>query len=261
MVNYLNSSAERSARVAKYINIDGATGANCPGNPAPVSCMNLARNPASFMGPINVHFPDHGHTQMVTSDQTFVEQYRFLTGEDPATTLVLPVPPGEVQIAGKVINFPANTGLDGATLDLYEVHDDSGIRKDASPVATFSIGPTGEWGPVSVNGKKYYEFHLVRTDVAYQGHYYLQPFIRSNYLIRLLASPPGSAIITNTASGPDHSAAVVIRYKEWWADQGAGSDIERATGAPLGRPGGGPAPTATPRTRRADGQQDRRARA
>jgi len=227
MVNYLNSSPARSARVAKYINIDGATGVNCPGNPAPVNCKGIwgQGNPLRVMGTNNVYFPNYGHTQTVTDADSFAEQYKYFTGEDPATTLVLPVPPSEVQIAGKAINFPANTGLDGATLQIWAVHDNSGIRKDTSPMATFSIGPTGEWGPVAVNGKKYYEFTLIRPDVDYVGNYYLQPFIRSDYLVRLLGSPPGSAIVTNTASGPDHSAAVVIRYKEWWADQGAGSDI------------------------------------
>ncbi|MDP3939571.1 MAG: alpha/beta hydrolase [Deltaproteobacteria bacterium] len=227
MINYLNSSAARSARVAKYINIDGATGANCPGNPAPVNCIGVwgQGNPARIMGANNVYFPDFGHTQTVTAPESFAAQYKYLTGEDPATTLVLPVPAGEVQIAGKLINFPANTGLDGATVHLYEVHDATGVRKDVLPVAMFDIGPTGEWGPVAVNGKKYYEFHLMRSDVDYEGHYYFQPFLRSNYLVRLLASPVGSAIVANTASGPDQSAAVLIRYKEWWADQGAGSDI------------------------------------
>jgi len=227
MVNYLNSSPERSARVAKYINVDGATGVNCPGNPAPVNCKGIWGQgvPGRAMGTNNVTFPNFGHTQTVTAPESFAEQYKFFTGEDPATTLILPVPPGQVQIAGKAINFPANTGVDGATLQIWEVHDNSGIRKASSPMATFTLGPTGEWGPVSINGKKYYEFTLIRPDVDYVGNYYLQPFIRSDYLVRLLASPPGSPIITNTASGPDHSAAVLIRYKEWWSDQGAGSDI------------------------------------
>jgi len=227
MVNYLNSSPERSARVAKYISIDGATGATCPGNPAPVDCLGIFGQglPGRMMGPNNVYFPNFSHTQTATSDLSFAEQYKFFTGEEPATTLVLPEPPGEVEIAGKLIDFPANTGVDGATVEIWEVHGNSGVRKDSSPMAVINIGPTGEWGPVKVNGQKYYEFAVTRPGSATVVHYYRQPFIRSNYLIRLLASPPGSPILTNTATGPDHSAAVIIRYKEWWSDQGAGSDI------------------------------------
>lgn len=230
MVNYLNSSPERSARVAKYINIDGATGEACPGNPDPVDCMNIARNPASMMGPINVHFPDYGHTECVTADASFVEQYRFLTGEEPRTTLVLPEPPGQVEIAGKVINFPENTGVEGATVELWEVNPATGARKYAEPEAVFTLGPSGEWGPVQVNGQKHYEFMVLRPDSDRVAYYYRQPFLRSNYLVRLLSSYPDSGIIQNTEVGPDHAAAVLIRYREWWGDQGADNDVLEING-------------------------------
>lgn len=230
MVNYLNSSSERSARVAKYINIDGATGVDCPGNPAPVECLGIAANPARLMGPNNVHFPNQTHTQLVTSAESFVAQYEFLTGEEPVTTLVLPEPPGEVEIAGKVINFPANTGVDGATVELWEVHPATGARKYAEPHAVFNLGPSGEWGPVAVNGQKHYEFSVMRPDSENVAHYYRQPFLRDDYLIRLLSSSPSSPIIQLTEVGPDHAAAVLIRYKEWWGDAGASNDTLEING-------------------------------
>jgi hypothetical protein len=43
-------------------------------------------------------------------------------------------------------------------------------------------------------------------------------------LIRLLATPADSAILKITATGPDHTALVVLRYYEWWSDQGAMND-------------------------------------
>jgi len=230
MVNYLNSSPERSARVAKYINIDGATGVNCPGNPEPVDCLGIAANPARLMGPNNVHFPDQTHTQLVTSAESFVAQYEFLTGKEPKTTLVVPELPLLVKIAGKVINFPANTGVDGATLQIWEVDGDTGARKGSSPKAVFNIGPTGEWGPVRVNGQKHYEFTVMRPDSENVAHYYRQPFLRDDYLIRVLSSSPDSGIIANTDVGPNHAAAVLIRYKEWWGDAGASNDTLEING-------------------------------
>lgn len=226
MVGYLKSSPERSARVAKYINIDGATGASCPGNPAPVNCLGIFGQgiPGRTMGTNNIYLPDQSHTQTVTSEQSFVAQYGYLTGKAPKTNLVLPEPPGQVEIAGKLVDFPVNTGINGGTVEIWEVHGNSGVRKDSFPMVVINIGPTGEWGPVHVNGQKYYEFAATRPDSARITHYYRQPFIRSDYLIRLLSSPPTSPIIVNTATGPDHSAAVLIRYREWWSDQGAGSD-------------------------------------
>jgi pimeloyl-ACP methyl ester carboxylesterase len=226
MVNYLNSSPERSARVAKYINIDGATGANCPGNPAPVNCMGVwgQGNPARAMGANNVYFPNFGHTQTVTAAESFGVQYEFLTGAPPATTLVVPEDPEEVEISGKLINFPANTGMAGAVLNVWEVNGATGHRISGVPVATYAIGASGEFGPLAVNGQRYYEFEAVRTDVDYTGHIYYQPFIRDDHLIRLLASPPGAATVTNAPRSPDHLNAVLIRYKEWWSDQGAGNN-------------------------------------
>jgi pimeloyl-ACP methyl ester carboxylesterase len=72
MVNYLNSSPARTARVGKYVNIDGTFGASCPGNPLPVDCMGVwgQGNPARIMGTNNLCFPDYGHTQTVTADES-----------------------------------------------------------------------------------------------------------------------------------------------------------------------------------------------
>jgi hypothetical protein len=229
MNTYLNNSPARSARVAKFIGIDSASAgvvAVCPGNPVPVPCKGIYRseNAALMLGDDNVYLAEHGHVQAVTSEESFVEQYMFLVGRAPDTTLVVPEPPGEVEIAGKLVNFPANTGLEGAKLELWEVHGFSGARKQRRPEAVFEIGASGEWGPVRVDGTQHYEFAVIRGDVDYQGHSYYQPFLRDDYLVRLLATPPGAATVVNTARGPDHASTVLIRYKEWWSDQGAQSD-------------------------------------
>jgi hypothetical protein len=236
MNNYLNSSPERSARVAKYIGIDSSSAGAvpvCPGTPEPVPCMGIYRTPenaALHLGDNNVYLPEHGHTQAVTSPESFVEQYKFLTGNEPWTTDVVPEFPLFVKIAGRAIYFPANTGVDGATLRLWEVDGNTGVRKGSSPKAVINIGPTGEWGPIRVNGDKYYEFELTRPDVNFVTNYYFQPFIRSNYLIRLLSSPADSGILANTDRGPNHSSMVLIRYKEWWGDQGASNDTLEISG-------------------------------
>ena len=210
MNNYLNSSPARAARVAKHIAVDGGP-ANCASIPTVCTVITAASM-------------NQGHTQSVTSAESFARQYEFFTGEAPATSLVVPEDPDDVEIAGRVINFPANTGLDGSTLRVWEVDGATGHRKATGPLATIPIGASGEWGPLAVNGQRYYEFETLRNDVDYTGHGYYQPFIRSDYLVRLLASPPGAATVTNAPRSPDHTNAVLIRYKEWWSDQGAGSD-------------------------------------
>jgi pimeloyl-ACP methyl ester carboxylesterase len=228
MKDYLNSSPERSARIAKFIGLDSqSAGVNplCPGNPDPVPCIGIYRddNPAN-MGPNTIRLPMHGHTQCVTSVESFVEQYKFLTGKEPKTTLILPEPPGQVDISGRAINYPANTAAVGSTLQIWEINGDTGARIAAVPKTTINIGPSGEFGPINVNGKKNYEFTLIRPEVDFVTHYYFQPFIRDNHLIRLLVTPSDSAILAHTPRGPDHTSLVILRYYEWWSDQAQGND-------------------------------------
>jgi hypothetical protein len=223
MNNYLNSSPDRSARVAKYIGIDSASGgavATCPGN---VPCMGLYRgnNSHLYLGSNNLYFPDFGHTQMVTSAESFVEQYKFLTGKDPATTLVLPEPPGQVEIAGRTLNYPANTGIEGATLQLWEVNSATGARKYPTPDAEVVLDATGNFGPWKVNGQQHYEINLIRQspEGPRQNHFYFEPFMRSNYLVRLITSPIGSTLsdAIRAHTGP-HTGVSVSRQKEWWGN-------------------------------------------
>jgi hypothetical protein len=226
--NYLNSSPVRSARVSKFIALDSSSaGENpeCPGNPGPVDCMGIYRddNP-NYMGSNMVRLPLHGHTQCVTSAESFIEQYKFLTGKEPRTTRILPNRPGKLEVAGRVVYFPDNTSVDGATLRLWEIDGDTGARLTDLPKKVIDIDPDGHFGPVNIERRKYYEFSLLRSDVDFETHYYYQPFIRSDYLLRLLATPADSVLLDLAPQGPDHTALVIIRYKEWWNDQETGHD-------------------------------------
>jgi len=141
MTSYLNSSPARAARVAKYIGIDGASNATCPGGVdaggAPnVPCMGVwgRGSTTRMVGPDhNVYLSEQGHTQSVTSAESFAAQYEFLTGKAPKTTLILPEHPRDVEISGRALNFPNNTGIDGATLELWEVNLLTGERTRPAP--------------------------------------------------------------------------------------------------------------------------------
>src|SRR5213078_44551 len=102
--------------------------------------------------------------------------------------------------------------------------NDSGQRTSAVPVASLPItdGSTGggAWGPVSVKPGQRYEFALVQTGLP-TLHIYYEPFVRSDYTLRLLASPA----IENYAGNRSGSTSTVnIRYKELWGDQGKEND-------------------------------------
>lgn len=217
MYGYLSSSPERAARVAKYIGIDGLAAPTCPGG---VECMGLwARgNPARALGPINVQLPDQGHTQSVGSAESFVEQYRFLTGTDPATTDIVREH-GRIEISGRALNFPANTGIAGSTLEVFEVHERTGERKGRRPRHTVEIGADGNFGPLEVHPQKHYELQLTRQspDGPRYQHFYFEPFRRSNHLLRLNLAPLDSPLSTAIQRGP-HTTVSIVRQKEWWGD-------------------------------------------
>ncbi len=216
MFGYLSSSPERAARVARYIGIDGLTSPTCPGG---VTCMGLwARGSATrVLGPVNVQLADQGHTQSVGSGESFREQYKFFTGHEPATTLVLPEPPGQVEISGRALNYPANTGIAGSTLDVYEVDARTGARSIPTPLHTVAVGSDGNFGPLQVNGQRRYELQLTRQgpDGPLYQHFYYEPFIRSNDLLRLNLAPIDSALSNAIQRGP-HTSVSIVRQKEWW---------------------------------------------
>ena len=95
-----------------------------------------------------------------------------------------------IQIAGKALNFPENSGASGATVQIWPLND-NGQRTSTSPVASIAItdGSTGggAWGPVTVQAGKRYEFALVRPALP-TLHIYYEPFVRSDYTLRLLQS-------------------------------------------------------------------------
>jgi pimeloyl-ACP methyl ester carboxylesterase len=226
MSNYLNSSPDRAARVAKYVGIDGAgsTPGSCPGGVDEdgdwiVPCAGVfgRGNPDRGFGPDhNVQFEDQGHTEVVGSPESFEAQYEWLTGREPKTTRILAEPPGKVNVSGRALNFPANTALVGAEVELWEVRDSTGERKSRRPEAVFEIDETGNFGPVKVNGRKHYEIAMTRD--GFVQHFYFEPWVRDNHLLRLLISPPDSALSQAVDRGPNHSSVVIERSKEFWGD-------------------------------------------
>src|SRR5205807_8077681 len=118
MQDYLNSSTQRAANVAHYVNIDGQT-ANAPPGGVPTLALWATKGPLSppgrsITGATNVTIPDSTHVQSATSAVSFAEMYKFFNGRPAATTDIVPET-GKITLAGKALLFPNNTGLSGAT--------------------------------------------------------------------------------------------------------------------------------------------------
>ena len=56
---------------------------------------------------------------------------------------------------------------------------------------------------------------------AAQHHFYLEPFVRDDHLVRLLTGEPGTGIGALVDTSERHTVMTVTRNKEWWGDQAA----------------------------------------
>ena len=227
MYHYLAESpnaAEHRASVAHYANLDGQeknpgvpTIAVWAGRCGDATCSNPERHMA---GAENVTIPNATHVQTSTSAETFQQVFKFFRGKLPARDIV--PQKGRILLAGKALEFPQNTGLIGDTVEIWPVNS-SGVRTTKTPIASIPITDGSEaggaWGPVTATAGQRYEFAIVQPSRTI--HVYMEPFVRSDYAIRLL----GSAAIENyTGKNPGSSGAVMIRYKEYWGNQPGEND-------------------------------------
>ena len=131
-------------------------------------------------GATNVYFPNKAHTEVTTSAEAFAEVYDFLNGEEPKTTQIVPQPPGQVEVGGRALIFPANTGNQGARVEIYLVDPGDGSARGGYPAARRHSRSGWLVRPVQrQRGKKHYEFAVVKPGER-TGHYYPEPFERSN---------------------------------------------------------------------------------
>ncbi|MEV8436476.1 hypothetical protein AB0425_03800 [Actinosynnema sp. NPDC051121] len=209
----------RAARVRRYVNVDGRSSLLPPGGVPTLALWSGLQPDGAIGGATNVHLPDVGHTETTTSAESFAHIYRFLTGSAPQTTQVVPQASG-VTISGRATYFGSNSGVPGR-LAVWEVEESTGVRVGATPVHSATTSD-GAFGPLAVDPRKRYELEYQRTG-APTAHFYFESFERTNPFVRLQISAPGGP-------GDDvdrcstHTAITVVRNREWWSDQGAGSD-------------------------------------
>ncbi|XVQ08251.1 alpha/beta fold hydrolase [Spirillospora sp. CA-255316] len=222
---YLNSSAARAANVAHYVNIDGAGASALPGG-VPTLAIWGEGNEGSITGATNVYQPGESHVETTSSVASFTQMHRFFTGQDPATTGVVPQT-GPIQIAGRAVLFPYNVGYTAgnARLEVYELDPATGRPRAQRPVADFRLTGDGSFGPFTGSPTAYYEFRLVRTDTGQRHHHYVPPLRRTDLGLRILGSNPGSVVDGLIERNAAHAALLAYRNKEWWGDQGANSDV------------------------------------
>jgi hypothetical protein len=236
---YLESSTDRAMKIARYVSLDSFSS---PHDYIPAGVPTLALwaqfgtcQGCSITGATNITIPNHTHVQLATSPESFVEMYKFLTGKKPFTKYILPQLFGQIEIAGRAVLFPQNIGVKGAALELWQISSATGKRIGKAPRAVFTIDETGAWGPVTVKRGAHYEFALVREGV-FTHHLYVEPFIRSDYLVRLNAEIPGAGLGDYMTVSDHHTNMVIIRYNELRGDQGDGNDVLEVNGVNIVSP-------------------------
>jgi pimeloyl-ACP methyl ester carboxylesterase len=230
MQGYLNSSPARAANVAHYVNIDGGQAASPPGGVPTLAIWAGRGAPGRTIGgAINVTVPNQTHVQSATSAESFAQMYKFFTGRPPRTSDILPERGRSIEVSGRAVLFPQNSGVQDSTLEVWRVSGRTGQRNQRNPVVVQALGGDGSWGPFRIKRGEHYEFALVRTG-ARTHHFYSEPFVRSDHLVRLLTSEPDSALDLLTEKSPNHVSMVATRNKELWGDQGAENDVLEISG-------------------------------
>jgi pimeloyl-ACP methyl ester carboxylesterase len=225
------STPSRAANVAHYVNIDGATATALPGGVPTLAIWAGTGTPGrEITGATNVVVADQTHIQSATSEESFIEMYKFLRGRAPFTSHILP----EIRpkVSGRVTAFPQNTGLDGATLAVWVVDGATGERVFDHPLETYAIGPDGDFGPFKAWFGVHYEFEVSRPGEVTINYFY-EPFIHTDDLVRLNVALGLAPFI---ATGPNHVALTVVRFKEFWGDRGAENDVLEINGTDVINP-------------------------
>jgi pimeloyl-ACP methyl ester carboxylesterase len=226
----------RAANVARYVNIDGRTGTSPPGGVPTLALWAGRGTPGrEITGATNVTIPNQTHVEVATSVQSFVEMFKFFTGRAPKHNIVREK---RITLSGRAQLFPENVGVGDRTLEIWELKRWSGKRKRL--VATLDVADDGSWGPVrGLRSGRRYEFALVLPGSTVH-HLYFEPFKRSDHLVRLLTSQPGGGVNLLIERSPNHSAVTIVRYKEFWGDQGAESDTLSVNGTNVLNPATAP---------------------
>lgn len=230
--SYLSDPA-RAAKVAHYVNVDGRTATSLPGGVSTLALWGdgwLLGGPPSdpysrkIEGAQNIYILNQSHIQVCTSAEAFWYMFRFFRGVNPRTVQIPDKSGDTVVIAGRANYFPANTGAPG-TLNIYEINPDTAVRVSSTPVATYTIDTTGNWGPLNVKKGATYEFAFQHSSGS-KHYFYREPFYADNYFVRLNTSNPASPTsLGNLLPKTDKHASILIsRDKEMWGDQGENGD-------------------------------------
>ena len=211
-------------------------------HPGPLGGGGRPAGQGEIVGAINVTVPNQEHIEVATSAESFFEMYHFLRGQRPSPPTSCPSFRPRYLAGGR----PTSPRTSDWTARRWRSGRSTATRARGSAAIRrrrYAIGPDGNLGPFTrLKGGKHYEFAVIR-DGAIDLHYFYEPFLRSDHLVRLNAAVGLDPFIE---SSDNHAAVTVLRYKEFWGDRGAendvlaigGTDVINPVTAPSGAVGG-----------------------
>lgn len=172
------------------------------------------------------------HRETGFAPEAFVAMYLAITGKAPSTTSVtreaMPVLDGKV--SGYEAGSPTNIGIAGATVTVYRIAPDTGVRQ-GDPVHVKTTGVDGQWGPFTAASDALYEF-VIEAPGQPITHMYRSPFPRTSRVVHLRPQVLGKG---------DADAGAVVYLSRPRGYFGAGRDVielgdKPAQGIPEGVP-------------------------
>ncbi len=194
------SDTTRAKKVAHYVHIGSGSQSSPAGVNDEIPTMNIssiddkAVGATSITGATNVELPGKDHYQVATCEETFSEIYKFFnSGIAPQTVSI--TPESSINVSGKALTLGENAPHNGATIHIYEVNPDDGLRRHSFPDYSLTSDSEGKWGPQEIKANTKYEFEIT-SPVANDRivHYYREGFSRSNALVYLRTVPPASTL-------------------------------------------------------------------
>lgn len=222
------STASQAAKVAHYVNVDGMSGDELPGG-VPTLNLMASLGTGEITGATNIELDGHTHVQACSSPESFEYMYEFFTGEEPATTDILPSSSSTIDLKGKLVEFITNAIPDDVTLSIYEVNTATGQRLSATPVYSRPLASDGAFELSNAKQGSSYEFVATMSGEDHVGHWFYEPFIRTDTLIRLKFSVPGSMLFNLMDTSDDSVAVVIVRNREMIGQNSGGTGVDSIT--------------------------------
>ncbi len=214
------SDPDRAAKILHYATIGGGDATNPNGVPSiSISGLgDLRPGPGASNGGKVGWMPAYqDHVMVCTSDESFWEVFTFFNdGEKPKTLHM--IPEDRPQVAGYVKSYIHNKPLEGATVEVWPVDPETGMRLEEEALCSFDVDAEGNWGPFSAAPGQPYEFVVHGTAAKHPVRYFRTPFTHSDrFMYFRIAADAEDYSATPFTNKPevlnDKSAAFVVRHQ------------------------------------------------